>query len=101
VAAFAGSRQSQHEAVTTAGEPLALDRAVERRLPASVPGATAAHPQLREMIDPGTGLVRTGTTITCRVRFVGSFWCTLRTPYGSRMTVPVRETSAGVAITNR
>lgn len=100
VAAFASIHTSNHDGITTDGEPLALDRAVERVLPPAVPGALAKHPQLRAVIDPGTGLVRTGTAITCRVRYVGSFWCTLRTPHAGRVTVPVRRTPDGVAITN-
>jgi hypothetical protein len=98
VAAFASVRHAGHDEVTTAGEPLAVDRAVERILPPAVPGAIAAHPGLRAVIDPVTGLVRTGTAITCRVRYVGAFWCTLRAPHGDRVTVPVRRTAAGVAI---
>ena len=49
-------------------------------------------------IDPDTGLVRTGTAITCRIRYVGSFWCTLHAPGRTRVTVPVRRSTAGVAI---
>jgi hypothetical protein len=98
VAAFANVRQGGHDNVTTAGEPLAVDRAIERILPPAVPGAIAAHPGLRAVIDPRTGLVRTGTTITCRVRYVDAFWCTLRGSHGRRVTVPVLRTGAGVTI---
>jgi hypothetical protein len=100
VAALASIRETHHAGVTTAAEPLVLDRAVERMLPALVPAAVATHPQLRAVLDPVTGLVGTRTVITCRVRFVGAFWCTLRAPGGGPVTVPVRRTSAGVAITN-
>ena len=98
VAAFASVRDSRHNDVTMAPEPLRLDRTVERILPPAVPGAVAAHPRLRAVIDPDTGLVRTGTAITCRIRYVGSFWCTLHAPGGTRVTVPVRRSAAGVAI---
>jgi hypothetical protein len=98
VAALANVRTSHHSEVTTAGEPFALDRVVERLLPAAVPGAVAAQPQLTAVLDPATGLVRTRTAITCRVRYVGAYWCTLRAPHGSRVTVPVRRTAAGVAV---
>jgi hypothetical protein len=98
VAAFANVRQGGHDKVTTAGEPLAVDRAVERILPPAVPSAISAHPGLRAAIDPKTGLVRTGTTITCRVRYVDAYWCTLRAPHGGRVTVPVRRTGSGVTI---
>jgi hypothetical protein len=100
VAAFASVRHSHDDGVTTAREPLAVDRAVERLLPAAVPASVASHPGLRAVIDPATGLVGTRTVITCRVRFVGAFWCTLRAHGGGRVTVPVRRTSAGVAIAN-
>jgi len=100
VAALASIRETHHAGVTTAAEPLVLDRAVERVLPALVPTAVATHPRLRAVLDPVTGLVGTRTVITCRVRFVGAFWCTLRAPGGGPVTVPVRRTSAGVAITN-
>ena len=100
VAAFASIHRGGHDAVTIAGEPLALDRAVERSLPSAVPGAIVAHPQLRAVVDPATGLVRTGTAITCRVRYVGAYWCTLRAPHGGRVTVPVRRIAAGITITN-
>ena len=100
VAALASVRTSHHNEVTTAGEPFALDRLVERLLPAAVPRAVAAHPQLTAVLDPETGLVQTRTAITCRVRYVGAYWCTLRAPHGSRVTVPVRRTAAGVAVMN-
>jgi hypothetical protein len=100
VAALATVQTSHHSEVTTAGEPYALDRAVERLLPARVPGGAAAHPELAAVLDPTTGLVRTGTAITCRVRYVGAYWCTLRAPHGRRVTVPVRRTAAGVAVMN-
>lgn len=100
VAAFASVHQGGHDEVTTAGEPLTLDRAVERSLPSAVPGAIVAHPELRAVVDPATGLVRNGTAITCRVRYVGAFWCTLRAPHGGRVTVPVRRIAAGITIMN-
>jgi hypothetical protein len=98
--AWAAAVLTPHREVTTAGEPFALDRVVERLLPAAVPGAVAAQPQLTAVLDPATGLVRTRTAITCRVRYVGAYWCTLRAPHGSRVTVPVRRTAAGVAVMN-
>jgi hypothetical protein len=98
VAALASIWQAHHDEVSTAAEPLAADRAVERALPATIPAALATHPELRAVIDRTTGLVRTRTTITCRVRFVGAFWCTLRAPQGGQATVPVRRTTDGIAI---
>lgn len=100
VAALANVRHSHRDEVTLGPEPLAVDRSIERLLPAAVPGATTAHPQLRAVLDPGTGLVRTGTAITCRIRYLGAFWCTLRSPSGGRVTVAVRRTASGVTIMN-
>jgi hypothetical protein len=98
VAAFASIRPSPDSGLTIAGEPFALDRSVERIVPSAVPGAVAAHPGLRAVIDPATGLVWSRTAITCRVRYVGAFWCTLRPPRGGRVTIPVRGTAARIAI---
>jgi hypothetical protein len=100
VAAFASVRGAHHDELTTAGEPMAVDRAVERILPPAIPRAVAAHPRLRALIDPATGLVPTGTRITCRVRYVGAFWCTVRVPRRGPITVPVRRTAGGIAVMN-
>ena len=107
VAALATVRESQrNDAATVVVDPARVDplvrraeSAVERALPAVVPGAAGSQPNLDAVLDPATGLLRTGTAIRCRLRATGLFTCVLSAPRGGRATETfVRRTATGVAI---
>jgi len=68
---------------------------------AAVDLLATVRPDLDAVLDPATGLLRTGTAIRCRLRAAGLFTCVLSAPRGGRATIVVRREARRVCCSVR